>query len=176
MLTRGMAILAMVMVFAVGSLSSFADGDKPRIEFPKDYRSEFINYLSLDRTQNEDQTIRLFAPKAALEAAQAGKELPDGTVLVAEVYKAKFDEDGDAVESALGRRIRAKFAAVAVMQKQKGWGDKFPDELKNGDWDFAIFKPTGERLVKKDLNKCRTCHAPLKDTQHLFSLEHMVTQ
>ena len=59
------------------------------------------------------------------------------------------------------------------MQKQKGWGDKFSEDLRNGDWDFAIFKPTGERLIKKDLNECRACHAPLKGTQNLFSLEHM---
>ena len=51
-------------------------------------------------------------------------------------------------------------------------GDSFPDGLKNGDWDFAIFKPSGERL-NKDLNTCRSCHAPMAKTQHLFSLEHL---
>jgi len=144
-----------------------------RIAFPAGYGTEMVNYVSLDRTQNEDQTIRLFAPKAALDAAKAGKELPDGTVLVAEIYKAKKDKDGKVITSSLGRRLRDEFAAVAVMQKGKGWGETFPAELRNGDWDFAIFSPTGERLVKKDLNECRGCHAPLKKTQHLFSLEHM---
>jgi len=165
--------LAAVSMLVIGALSSVADSAAPRIDFPKNYRAEMVNYLSLDRTQNPDQVIRLFAPKAALEAAKSGQDLPDGTVLVAEVYKAKKDADGEVVESALGRRVRSKFAAVAVMQKKKGWGEIFSDELRNGDWDFAIFKPTGERLVKKDLNGCRACHAPLKDTQNLFSLEHM---
>ena len=131
------------------------------------------NYVSLDRTQNADQVIRLFAPKEALDAAKSGTELPYGTVLVAEIYKAKKNRDGEVIKSSLGRRIRDKFAAIAVMQKEKGWGEQYPEALRNGDWDFAIFNPKGERLVDKDLNSCRGCHAPLKDTQHLFSLEHM---
>lgn len=167
---------AMTLVFgALAAISSSAPrAEEERISFPADYRQSMINYLSLDRTQNPDQIIRLFAPKAAIEAAEAGQELPNGTVLVAEVYKAKLDQDGEAIESGLGRRIRDKFAAVAVMQKGEGWGAKFPEELRNGDWDFAIFKPTGERMTDKNLDECRTCHAPLKETQHLFSLEHMV--
>ena len=160
------SVLATLMGFV-------ALADDAKINFPANYQDELINYLSLDRTQNDDQIIRLFASKEALEATKSGKELPYGTVIVAEVYKAKKDDSGNVVESALGRRVRDKFAAVAVMEKGKGFGAKLPEDLRNGDWDFAIFKPTGERLVKKDLNKCRSCHAPLATTQHLFSLEHM---
>jgi len=168
MLTKALsASLAAVLV------ASAALADKDRIVFPADYKTKMQNYVSLDRTQNEDQMIRLFAPKAALDAAKSGAELPDGTVLVAEIYKAKKDKDGKVIKSSLGRRIRDKFAAIAVMQKEKGWGEQYPEALRNGDWDFAIFNPKGERLVDKDLNSCRGCHAPLKDTQHLFSLEHM---
>lgn len=163
--------LAVVLTLAFGATAVWADSE--RIHFPDDYRTNMENYLSLDRTQNPDQTIRLFATKETLQAAKAGDELPDGTVLVAEIYKAKLDEDGKVLESSLGRRIRDKFAAVAVMQKGNGWGADFEDALRNGDWDFAIFKPSGERLVKKDLDQCRACHAPLTDSQHLFSLEHM---
>ncbi|MGH1417525.1 MAG: cytochrome P460 family protein [Hyphomicrobiaceae bacterium] len=155
------------------ALASVAFAESERVAYPKDYQTSMENYLSLDRTLNDDQVIRLFASKEALAAAKAGKELPNGTVLVAEVYKAKKDKDGNVIESSLGRRVRDKFAAVAVMEKRAGWGDTIPEDLRNGDWDFAIFSPKGERLAKKDLNKCRSCHAPLKATQHLFSLEHM---
>lgn len=161
------ASLAAVLV------ASTAVADTDRIAFPADYETKMQNYVSLDRTQNEDQVIRLFAPEEALDAAKSGAELPYGTVLVAEIYKAKKDKDGKVIKSSLGRRIRDKFAAIAVMQKEKGWGEQYPEGLRNGDWDFAIFNPKGERLVDKDLNSCRGCHAPLRDTQHLFSLEHM---
>lgn len=146
--------------------------EEERIAFPADYKS-FTNYLSLDRVQNHDQIIRLFANDMALDAANAGKELPSGSILVGEIYAAKKDTDGNVVTSSLDRRIRGKLAAVAVMQKGDGWGASFTDEFRNGDWDFAIFSPDGKRL-DKDLNACRQCHAPLVDKQHVFSLEHLV--
>ena len=149
-----------------------AIADEERISFPADYSTKFRNYLSLDRVQNDDQIIRLFANDVALAAAKEGRELPNGSVIVGEVYKAKKDEDGNVVESSLGRRVRAKLAAVAVMEKGDGWGAVFSEDLRNGDWDFAIFSPDGKRL-NKDINACRSCHAPLKETQHLFSFEHL---
>lgn len=145
-----------------------ADG----VALPKDYRTTFSNYLSLDRTQNPDQIIRLFANDKALEAVRAGKELPDGSVIVGEIYKAQVDKDGKPVISKLGRKIRDKLALIAVMEKRAGFGKELPAELQNDGWDFAAYKPDGKE-AGKDLNTCRACHAPLKDTQHLFSLEHI---
>ncbi|MFD0986116.1 cytochrome P460 family protein [Methyloligella solikamskensis] len=161
--------IALLLGFSV--IASVALAKEERISFPADYK-QFENYLSLDRVQNHDQIIRLFANDAAIEAAGQGRELPYGSVIVGEVYKAKTDDDGNVVTSSLGRRIRGKLAAIAVMEKGEGWGEKFPDDLKNGDWDFAIFSPDGKRL-DKDLNTCRSCHAPLSESQHLFSLEHL---
>lgn len=161
----GMAIAAIIATTA-------ASADDQRITFPKDYASDFKNYLSLDRVQNPDQIIRLFANDQALSAAKKDEELPSGSILVGEIYAAKKDAQGNIITSSLGRRIKDKLLAVAVMEKRKGWGSAFPEELRNGDWDFAIFSPDGKRL-NKDLNGCRGCHAPLKDTQHIFSLEHL---
>lgn len=146
--------------------------EQERIKFPKDYRSNMVNYLSLDRTQNPDQVIRLFTSREVLAAVKETGEFPYGAVIVAEVFKAKKDADGEVIETSLGRRVRDKFALVAVMEKGKGWGNDFAEEFKNGDWDFAAFKPDGS-VAKKDLNKCRACHAPLAETRHTFSYEHM---
>lgn len=163
---------APALMLGLGLIAGTALADEERISFPANYQAQFENYLSLDRVQNEDQIIRLFANDVAIEAARQGRELPNGSVIVGEIYKAKTDQDDKVVTSTLGRRIRDKLAAIAVMEKGEGWGETFPDSLKNGDWDFAIFSPTGERL-NKDLNACRSCHAPLAKTQHLFSLEHL---
>lgn len=165
---RSLVIAAAAIL--VGTLGAAAE--QPRMQFPEGYQTTFENYLSLDRVQNPDQIIRLFANKAALEACKEGRELPDGSVLVGEVYAAKKDADGKVITSSLGRRIRDKLVAIAVMEKRKGWGDTLPAELRNGDWDFGLFSPAGKPL-DKDLNACRTCHAPLKSTQHLFSLQHI---
>ena len=163
---------AFALVLGFGIVVSAAMADEERISFPADYKTKFYNYLSLDRVQNDDQIIRLFANDVALNAAKEGRELPNGSVLVGEVYKAKKDKDGNVMQSSVGRRVRDKLAAVAVMEKGEGWGATFSEDLRNGDWDFAIFSPDGKRL-NKDLNACRSCHAPLKQTQHLFSIDHL---
>ena len=158
---------------ALGIITSVAFADEERIAFPQDYSTKFENYLSLDRVQNDDQIIRRFANERAFEASREGRELPDGSVFVGELYKAKKDADGNVIESSLGRRIRGKLFAVAVMEKGEGWGATLPENVRNDDWDFAIFSPDGSKRLNKDLNTCRSCHAPLTSSQHLFSLDHM---
>ncbi len=155
------------------SLSATVLAEDANIRFPDNYRETFTNYLNLDRTQNHDQIIHLWANDVALKGLNETGVFPDGSVLIGEVYKAKKDGEGAVIESILGQRIRGKLALVAVMEKQEGWGDSFPEEFKNGDWDFAAFKPDGSVNTKKDLNACRACHVPLSDFQHVFSIEHM---
>ncbi len=142
------------------------------ISFPADYEQTFTNYLSLDRTQNPDQIIRLFANEQALKGVDSDGKFPYGSILVGEIYTTKKDAEGNILKSTLGQRIRNKLALIAVMQREEGFGEAFPEGLKNGDWDFATFKPDGT-VADKDLNACRACHAPLVDVDHVFSMEHL---
>jgi len=152
-----------------------AAAEEHRIDFPAGYGENFTNYLSLDRTQNPDQTIRLFGNDKALGGAGDDGALPHGSVLVAEIYAARKDADGNVLTSALERRVKDRMLAIAVMEKQPGWGEGRPQGLRTGDWDFAVFSPAGERLVDKDLNACRACHAPLGDRDFVFSHQHLVS-
>ncbi|MEM7307930.1 MAG: cytochrome P460 family protein [Planctomycetota bacterium] len=142
------------------------------IALPRDYRETFTNYLSLDRVQNHDQIIRLFANDVAMRGPDEHDRLPFGSVLVAEVYKAKLDDDGSVALSSLNRRMRGKMALIAVMERAEHLGQGYEGDLRNGHWDFAAFTPDGA-VASKDLNSCRSCHAPLKSTDHLFSLDHL---
>lgn len=99
-------------------------------------------------------------------------KLPYGSIIVGEVYKAKLDADGKVVTTASGRRIRGKFALVAVMQRGEGWGEQHPAGLRNGNWEMAAFKPDGSK-ADKDLNACLACHAPLESKNFLCSFEHL---
>jgi len=142
------------------------------VGYPDDYRTTFTNYLSLDRVQNPDQVIRLFANDLALSGPDDEGRLPFGSVIVGEVYKAKLDETGAVAVSSLGRRIRGDLALIAVMERGEHLGGGHPEALQNGHWEFAAFKPDGAP-AEKDLNTCRACHAPLQATDHLFSLDHL---
>lgn len=169
MWTKSAVALLLLLFLSAGA----AAAGEPRIDFPVGYAKDFTNYLSLDRTQNPDQVIRLFGNDKALAGAGADGALPHGSVLVAEIYAARKDAEGNVVTSALGHRIKDRMAAIAVMEKQPGWGEGRPAGLKTGDWDFAVFSPAGERL-DKDLNACRACHAPLGERDFVFSYEHLV--
>jgi len=160
------------LLFALIALP--ASAEEPRVKFPKDYREAFVEYLSLDRLQNPDQVIRLFANDIAMQGANEDNELPDGSVLVGEVYAAAKNSDGAVVKSALGRRIAGKLLLVAVMEKQDTWSATSTSSIDVGNWDFGAFKPDGVS-AGKELNECRACHTPLKDTDHLFSIEHLPT-
>lgn len=162
---RGFGIIALLAITSVHS-------DDSKINFPLNYNDTFTNYLSLDRTQNPDQIIRLFGNEIAMQGPGEDGKLPYGSVLVAEIYKAKLDAEGNVIVSSLGRRIRDKLALIAVMQREEGWGGQHAPEIRNGNWEMAAFKPDGS-VADKDLNACLACHAPFKATNFLFSYDHL---
>jgi len=165
--------LLMLIGAAVFLTSASAQDNKEKIAFPDNYRTTYTNYLSLDRTQNPDQIIRLFANDVAMQGPDKDGKLPYGSILVAEIYKAKLDEDGAAITSSLGQRISDKFALVAVMQREEGWGEQYPEGVRNGNWDMAAFNPDGS-TADKDIVACLSCHAPLTETNFLFSYDHLI--
>ena len=164
-------LVLLCMTFALGAAGAIADDKKTEIQFPKDYKKHRLYYTGDRVAPNDGQTIRIYANDIAVEGMKRDGKFPYGSVLTAEVYKAKKDKDGKVIESTLGRRLEGKLAVVAVMEKIKGAGEKWKGDLNNGDWDFATFKPDGT-VAKKDLAKCAACHVPLKDTQNVFSIEH----
>jgi len=164
-------LLAATGVFAI-SLAPMAHSEQSKISYPENYRATYTNYLSLDRTQNPDQTIRLFANDVAMQGPGEDGKLPYGSILVAEIYKARKDAEGKVITSSLGSRISESFALVAVMQREKGLGEQHPEGIRNGNWEMATFKPDGS-VADKDINACMACHAPLVSKNFVFSYEHL---
>ena len=76
-----------------------AFSEENKIAFPQDYKETFKNYVSNDRVMNPDQTIRIYANHIAVQGPGEDGKLPFGSVLVAEVYKAKKDENGNVIVS-----------------------------------------------------------------------------
>lgn len=157
---------------AISLITSVVQAGPENVAWPGDYKQSFSHYFSGDRTANGKQIIRLYANEAATAGKSKDGKLPYGSVLVGELYAAKLDDKGDAVHSVLGRRIVDKMSAIVVMQRGEGFDEQYPDALKVGDWEFAVFSPSGERL-QKDITGCRTCHHPLGDKEFVFSYEHL---
>jgi len=153
-------------------VSSIVTGGNQKIPFPENYRETYINYLSLDRVQNPDQVIRLFANDIAMQGPDVDGKLPFGSILIAEIFNARLDSDNEVITSSLGRRIRGDLALIGVMQRERGWGTQYPKAIRNGNWEYAAFNGDGS-TADTDITACVACHAPLGKTNFLFSYEHL---
>jgi cytochrome c553 len=143
-----------------------------RVGFPEDYRASFTHYTTISFPDRK-QVRHYYANEAALGAARDGKPFPDGSVLFVEVFKAKLDDMKNPVKGADGHFVADALAAYTAMEKQPGWGDKIPEILRNGDWNYAVF--TTDKTHRKGVNlaTCLACHKPLVDEDYVFSLKQL---
>ena len=153
------------------SASVTEDGEK--ISFPENYRETYTNYLSLDRVQHPDEVMRLFANDIAMQGPGDDGKLPFGSILVAEIFKVKLDSEGGVITSSLGRRITDELSLIGVMQREQGWGAKYPEAIRNGNWEYAAFNTEGSIAADIDPIACVACHSPLGRTNFLFSYDHL---
>lgn len=154
----------------VGSGAAYAGADL--VTLPGDYQTTFKRYATIDRA-NPKQIAEAYANEAALRAKQSGAPLPDGSILVMEVWTAKLDAEEKPILGADGRRIKDKLALIAVMEKRKGWGAGYPAELRNGEWEYAAFDPATKARRQQSYNACFECHKPKAEADFLFTLDHL---
>lgn len=132
----------------------------PDIAFPTNYKSGVL-YNSVDR-EDRKELHEQYTSRAAIQAAEAGKPLPDGTVITSVAYAAQLDSKGNPVRDAKGNMVAGALLRYVVMEKHRGWAAGIPEGLRNGDWRFAAF--TAERGhdtdPQADVNGCMACHKP----------------
>ena len=144
---------------------SYAGGNPEHVSFPEDYQSKFTQYDTRNRV-NGKQVAVLYANEIALNSASDSK-LADGSKIIMEVYKTKLGEDVKPITDDNGLFVKAKFAAIAVMEKRSNWDTSFDSKQRAGDWGFAIYKTDG--TVKDNKLDCASCHTPMPDSDFLFS-------
>ena len=69
--------------------------------------------------------------------------------------------------------ISGTSASDDVMQKGAGWGAEYPDDVRNGEWEYQVF--TADKAVneKANLKACFGCHKPKASADYLFTLEQL---
>ena len=155
-------VLSTALLFAAAV--SFAGPEK--IAFPSGYKEGRL-YAMSDRPDNK--TVRdLYANAAAVQAGQAGRPLPSGSVLSMEVYQAKVDDKGALVKGSDGRLVKGNLVGIFVMEKRAGWGAEYPESLRNGEWEYARFAPDGARQ-NVDTKPCFECHKPESAKDYVFT-------
>jgi len=141
-----------------------AGGDK--VAFPESHEAGVL-FTTVDRPDNK-QFREVYTSAAAVEAAKNGEPLPDGTVITMLQYAAKLDAQGNPEKDADGRFIKGNLLGYAVMEKRTGWGAEYPDNVRNGDWEYQAFKADKSPNTAANLTACFNCHKPLDKQDFVF--------
>lgn len=134
------------------------------IAFPANFEREFIRYATVDKPDRKIVRF-LYVNREAFEAARPGEPLPYGSVIVMADKRARLDAAGNPLKDLDGRIItEADYTVVAVQQKERGWGEGYGPERRNGEWEYASFTPSGERR-NVSLDGCFSCHLQARPQQ-----------
>ena len=172
MFARKLAFATLALVLpASATVALLPRLDAAEVTFPANFAAG-VHYASIDRDDTK-QRLDLFAPADALVAAKQGRPLPRGTVITMLRYNAALDADGTPLRDPDGRFVKAGLAGYSVMEKQAGWGFEYPAPLRNGEWAFRRFTPTG--AVDDSLGEavCLQCHKVQAKHDFVFSRSQM---
>jgi hypothetical protein len=158
---------------ASGSKSEFLPNlVKTGMIFPENYKTIFAKYHTIIFTDCR-QVRYYYANDVALQAAKAGRPLPDGSVLFAEVYAAKLDVDKKPVTGSDGFFVADQLVAYTAMAREAGWGKDIPDMLRNEDWNYAVFTAAKQHRPGVNQAECLACHKPLDKVSYTFTLKQL---
>jgi plastocyanin len=160
--------IAMVMgAFALGA-TGLSFGGPEKIKYPYDYLKGTL-YATVDRPDTK-QYRELYASPGVVESVRAGKGVPHGAVLTLVQWSVHQDAQGNPIKDSNGRFMKKDILAHTVMAKGKGWGAEYPDEWRNGEWEYSVFNAAGEFNPKANLKGCFECHKPHAKMDYVTSL------
>ena len=147
-----------------------AGGDK--VVFPEGFEKG-VMFTTVDRADNK-QHREFYTSPAAIEAAKKGQPMPSGTVITMLQYTAKLDPQGNPEKGPDGRFIKGDVNGYAVMEKRTGWGTEYPENIRNGEWEYQAVTPAKAVNTNAKLTACFECHKPLPQAQdYLFLYNKM---
>jgi plastocyanin len=155
-----------VVALMVGAVRSDAGPEK--ISYPANYKAGVL-YTIVDRYDVKQYRELYVSSPEAIQAAKDGKPLPPGTVLTLVQYKAEVDAQGNPVKNDKGRFMKGDLIAYTVMEKRAGWGVEYPDDLRNGEWEYAAFGADGKLNDKANYKACFQCHKPHEKIDFVIS-------
>ena len=145
---------------------------KTGVTFPENYKTSYAKYHTINFPATR-QVRYYFANDVALQAAKAGKALPDGSVLLAEVYSAKLDAEKKPILGTDGFFVPDQLVAYTAMARDAGWGKDIPEMLRNENWNYAVFTAAKQPRPGVNQAECLACHKPLDKTSFVFTLDQI---
>lgn len=143
-----------------------------RVVIPENIKTAFTPYHTVNYADSNSLTIYL-ANALAIAAANAGKPLPDGAMIIAENDTAKLDADKKPLKDSKGFFIPDKITSYSAMAREAGWGDEIPALLRNENWQYALFNAAKQIRPNINYAECFACHKALSKTSFVFTLKHL---
>lgn len=171
-----MVKFSVMAALALAIVAGSAAADPKRLTWPADYPANYTLYGVHNRPDN-GQVRYLYANKEAVEGAKKDGALPNGSVLIMEIYKAKVGPDNQPIAGADGLWQKGDFVAYGAMAKQAGWGNDIPENIRNNDWNYTFFAP--DKTNRTDTNEaaCLTCHKMITAAaDYVFSYDELVAK
>jgi len=158
-----------IVAVTVAALAVPGAAGPDKIAYPANWKDHVL-YSVVDRYDVKQYRELYASSQAAVDAMKAGRPLPDKTVLTLVQYKAQVAAAGTPVKDAKGRFVKGDLIAHAVMEKRAGWGTEYPPELRNGEWEYAVFGVDGKLNEKANYKGCFECHKPHEKLDFVISL------
>lgn len=166
--TRSIVVIAAAGIAVAAAVEVKAGGEK--IVFPEDYAKGVV-YMTIDRAQNK-QTTDYYVSREAIDAAKAGTPLPSGTVITAVAYAAQLDAEGNPVKDAKGTFVKSNaIEGYRTMAKRAGWGSEYPENIRNGEWEYQVFRADKSVNPAANLAACFECHKPQASQDYVFTYD-----
>ena len=89
------------------------------------------------------------------------------------MFAAKLDAENKPVTGADGFYDPDKLLQYTAMAIGEDWGKDFPDMLRNGDWNYAVFNANKQHQPGVNQAVCLACHKPLADVSYTFTLKEL---
>jgi len=142
---------------------------KSKIGFPPDFPKGFTLYSSVNKEEG-NAVAKQYANAVALQAAKAGKPLPDGSVIVVVNHAAKLDASKKPIADKDGNWVVDKITGYEGMEARAGWGNAIPELLRNASWNYGIFG--ADKAPRTEVNQaiCLACHKPKAASSFVFGL------
>jgi len=142
------------------------------VVFPADYKRTFTKYHVLN-VPEDSQVKHYYANNEAVSAAAAGKPLPNGSILLVEIYSAKLDGDGKPLIGSEGYFVPDRLLSYPVSSRGPRWGDRFPEMLRNDDWNYALFGADKQLRANVNQAECLACHKALSESNYVFTFSNL---
>ncbi|WP_106743467.1 cytochrome P460 family protein [Yoonia maritima] len=136
-----------VAALGIGTFTALlATAEETRVTFPD--LDALIHYTTVNRG---NVTEHMLTTQAAIDAAQAGQKIPDGTQVVLVDYR-----EGEVYR-------------YFVMEKGPGWGAEYDDGRRTGDWQFQFYWGDQSINMEESTARCQSCHQARSDVEYMYT-------